>query len=377
MTQLSVAPLTHFDSPGDTTAPAPPEERGVARDGVRMLVATDEGVAHAHFRDLAAYLSPGDLVVVNNSATLAAEFDAVLPGRGAVVVHAATRLDDGTWVVELRSAPDAARAVLDAEPGAELDLPGGARLTLLAPYPRPLSSPTGRGNRLWRAALSGPRPLEQHLVRYGRPIAYGYLDRPYPLSAYQTVFANRPGSAEMPSAARPFTHELVTDLVSHGIGVAAITLHTGVSSQEAGEAPQPEWFEVSSMAARLVNATLAEGGRVVAVGTTVTRALESARWTGRRTAGGRVGRRRGVRLDHTGGVPRRPAPGGQRPGHRVARPAGLAPPARRGGRRPGPDPAGLRRGRQGWLPVARVRRLRPPPAQLQGRVLTDLPRIRT
>jgi S-adenosylmethionine:tRNA ribosyltransferase-isomerase len=166
--------------------------------------------------------------------------------------------------------------VLDADTGAELDLPGGGRITLLAAYPRPRSSPTGRGNRLWRAAVTGPRPLEQHLVRYGRPIAYGYLDRSYPLSAYQTVFATRPGSAEMPSAARPFTHELVTDLVSHGIGVVVVTLHTGVSSQEAGEAPQPEWFEVSAPAARLVNATRAEGGRVVAVGSTVTRALESA-----------------------------------------------------------------------------------------------------
>ena len=80
----------------------------------------------------------------------------------------------------------------------------------------------------------------------------------------------------MPSAARPFSPELVTRLVATGIGVAAVTLHTGVSSQEAGEAPQPEWFEVSATVARLVNATRAEGGRVVAVGTTVTRALESA-----------------------------------------------------------------------------------------------------
>ena len=151
MSRLSVVPSTRFASPGDTTAPAPPEERGVARDGVRMLVATDEGVAHAHFRDLAAYLTPGDLVVVNNSATLAAEFDAVLRGRGPVVVHAATRLDDGTWVVELRSAPDAARSVLDADSGAELDLPGGGRLTLVAPYPghsppRPVGA-TGSGGR--------------------------------------------------------------------------------------------------------------------------------------------------------------------------------------------------------------------------------------
>ncbi|TPG17197.1 S-adenosylmethionine:tRNA ribosyltransferase-isomerase [Pedococcus bigeumensis] len=276
MTRLSVAPLTHFASPDDTTAPAPPEERGVARDEVRMMVATDEGVAHARFRDLPAYLAPGDLVVVNNSATLAAEFDAVLRGRGPVLVHAATRLDDGTWVVELRTAPDASRGILDAQAGEELELPASGRITLLAPYPRADSSPTGNGNRLWRAAVRGPRTLGQHLVRYGRPIAYGYLDRSYPLAAYQTVFATRPGSAEMPSAARPFSQELVTRLVATGIGISAVTLHTGVSSQEAGEAPQSEWFEVSATVARLVNATRAEGGRVVAVGTTVTRALESA-----------------------------------------------------------------------------------------------------
>jgi S-adenosylmethionine:tRNA ribosyltransferase-isomerase len=117
-------------------------------------------------------------------------------------------------------------------------------------------------------------------VRYGRPIAYGYLRRAYPLSAYQTVFARRPGSAEMPSAARPFTPEIVTRLISQGVALAAVTLHCGVSSQEAGERPQPERFEVSPTVARLVNATRAEGGRVVAVGTTVTRALESAVGTG-------------------------------------------------------------------------------------------------
>jgi S-adenosylmethionine:tRNA ribosyltransferase-isomerase len=166
--------------------------------------------------------------------------------------------------------------VLDASAGDEVELRGGMRVLLTTPYPHEGSSPTGTGNRLWRAVVTGPRSVEQHLVRYGRPIAYGYLDRPYPLADYQTVFASRPGSAEMPSAARPFTTSMVARLVSLGIGVAAVTLHTGVSSQEAGEAPQPEWFEVGPMAARLVNATRAAGGRVVAVGTTVTRALESA-----------------------------------------------------------------------------------------------------
>jgi S-adenosylmethionine:tRNA ribosyltransferase-isomerase len=79
----------------------------------------------------------------------------------------------------------------------------------------------------------------------------------------------------MPSAGRPFTARLVTRLVTRGIRIAPITLHTGVSSQEAGEGPQPEWFDVPASTAALVNSTRAEGGRVVAVGTTATRALES------------------------------------------------------------------------------------------------------
>jgi S-adenosylmethionine:tRNA ribosyltransferase-isomerase len=246
---------------------------------VRLLVATPEGVTHARFRDLPRFLRAGDLVVVNNSATLAAEVDGCRwhdGGRDPVVVHAATRLDEQSWAVEVRTAPDAARAILDLQPGERIDLADGMWLRLESPYPRGSSSPTGRGNRLWRATVDGPRRLEHHLVRRGRPIAYGYLDHRYPLAAYQTVFASRPGSAEMPSAARPFTPELVTRMVSVGVGVTAVTLHTGVSSQEAGEAPQAEWFEVPAVAARLVTATREQGGRVVAVGTTVTRALESA-----------------------------------------------------------------------------------------------------
>jgi S-adenosylmethionine:tRNA ribosyltransferase-isomerase len=276
MTSLHVAPQTTFDDPGSATAPAPPESRGLARDGVRLLVASRAGLTHARFGDLPSFLVPGDLVVVNNSATLAAEFDGVLAGRGPVVVHAATELDDGSWVVELRTAPDARRAVLDASPGDRVSLKGLARIELLEPHPATGSSPTGHGNRLWRARVTGHRSLRNHMLRHGRPIAYGYLDRRYPLADYQSVFGVVPGSAEMPSAGRPFTPELITSLVAHGIGVVAVTLHTGVSSQEAGEAPQPEWFRVPAAAARVVNSPREAGGRVVAVGTTVTRALESA-----------------------------------------------------------------------------------------------------
>ncbi|GAA3714435.1 S-adenosylmethionine:tRNA ribosyltransferase-isomerase [Microlunatus aurantiacus] len=272
MSVLTESPSTVFRPPPDAFAPAPAEARGSERDDVRLLVASPDGIVHARFRALADHLRPGDVVVVNNSATVAGELDAVGP-CGAAVLHLSTPLSDGTWVVEVRTAPDAARSVLDAAAG-DAFTAGGATLTLREPYPRPGSSPSGRGNRLWRVGVAGDLPSV--LARTGRPIAYGYLDRRYPLVAYQSVFSTVPGSAEMPSAGRPFTRTLVTALVSRGIAVAPITLHTGLSSQEAGEAPQPEWFSVSEATARLVNAVRAGGGRVVAVGTTVTRALESA-----------------------------------------------------------------------------------------------------
>ncbi len=236
-----------------------------------LLVARPGRLEHHRFADLADVLEPGDLVVVNNSATVNGEIDAVR-GRAPIVLHAASRLDDGTWVVELRTAPDAAEPVLDAHPGETIGV-GELPLTLIAPYPR-TGSPDGTGNRLWRAHVEGD--LRALLDRCGRPIAYGYLDRRYPLSAYQNVFARLPGSAEMASAGRPFTESLLTRLVSRGIGVAPVTLHTGVSSQEAGEGPQPEWYDVPAATARLVQLTRESGGRVVATGTTVTRALESA-----------------------------------------------------------------------------------------------------
>ncbi|WP_432479222.1 S-adenosylmethionine:tRNA ribosyltransferase-isomerase [Nocardioides sp. GXQ0305] len=278
MTLLQETPTTVFPEAGEHVADRPAEERGAARDDVRLLVARPDGVRHRRFADLADELEPGDLVVVNNSATVAGQVDVVDTAGRARVLHVATPLDDGSWVVELRTAPDASRAVLDA--------PGGERLTavpvtservtaeLVAPYPRPGSSPTGEGTRLWRAVVTGP--LARHLDAHGRPIAYGYLDHAYPLEAYQSVFATVPGSAEMPSAGRPFTATLITRLVARGVSVAPVTLHTGVSSQEAGEAPQPERYEVGDHTARLVNAAHDAGHRVVAVGTTVTRALESA-----------------------------------------------------------------------------------------------------
>ena len=271
-------PLTKFNRPPASDAVEPPEARGIARDGVKLLVATPSGVVHARFSDLADHLRPGDLLVVNNSATLPAAVDAT---RGAtpIVVHFSTAVDHHVWVVELRPATAAAGPLPDVAPGERIGLPGGAALVVIASYPRP----DAQGSRLWTSRLAIEGDVMSYLQRHGRPIRYSYVPRRWPLSSYQAVFARIPGSAEMASAARPFTANLVTALISAGIMIAPITLHAGVSSAGPGESPAPEPFQVPPATARVVNMTRATHGRVIAVGTTATRALETTT-----TADGRV-----------------------------------------------------------------------------------------
>ena len=119
----------------------------------------------------------------------------------------------------------------------EIQLAAQATLELLAPY-------AGRG-RLWLARTEGIQDLHRYLNEHGHPIRYGYVRQRWPLSAYQTVYATAPGSAEMPSAGRPFTAELLTRLIAMGVLIAPVTLHAGVSSPEAHESPYPEdtWFQ--------------------------------------------------------------------------------------------------------------------------------------
>lgn len=253
------------------SAAEPPEARGLARDEVRLLVAGPDGTRHTVFRDLPSYLKPGDLVVVNTSATLAAAVDGER-AAGAVTLHLSSALPDGTWAVELRPGRRATGALHDVVPGEVVALPGG-RLHVVAPYPDPDADP--RSSRLWRCRLVVPDDVPAYLARHGRPIAYAYVPDDWPLASYTTVFGRVPGSAEMPSAGRPFTDAMVTELVTAGVAVAPVTLHAGVSSLEAGEGPLPEPYVVPPATAALVNHTRRNGGRVVAVGTTVTRALET------------------------------------------------------------------------------------------------------
>ncbi|MDU0253160.1 S-adenosylmethionine:tRNA ribosyltransferase-isomerase [Streptomyces sp. PU10] len=269
--------------PEELSARVPVEQRGpgLDRDGVRLLVSHGTDVSHHAFGELPGLLRAGDLLVVNTSPTLAAAVDGRV-GHARVVVHFSTRGDDGRWAVELRE-PDGrgttrARALgvvgrgCGGLAGTKVRLPGGARVVLEEPL-------SARGERLWWARVSGvavPELLREH----GRPIRYSYTDRDQPLSVYQTVFAlpaaDGTGSAEMPSAARPFTARLVAELVSRGVQFAPVTLHTGVASAESHEPPYPERFAVPEASARLINAVRAGDGRVVAVGTTAVRAVESA-----------------------------------------------------------------------------------------------------
>ena len=265
---------TTFALPAELSATEPPEARGLTRDEVRLLVATSDGITHAIFRDLPSFLEPGDLVVVNTSSTLPAAVDAFRACDERIVVHLSSPLDDGTWAIELRLA-DGSGPIRDGVVGETVYLAGQESALLVEPYP---DAREYLGSRLWRARLSIDS-VDDYLALHGQPITYNYLRGTWPLDEYQTVFARDAGSAEMPSAARPFTDRVVTDLIVRGIPVAPITLHAGVSSPEAGEPPLPERFSVPEATARLVNHTRRNGGRVVAIGTTVTRALESAALT--------------------------------------------------------------------------------------------------
>ena len=254
-----------FALPSANEATTTPERRGLARDGVRLL-STDLATGRhedATFRDLPSLLCRGDLLVANDSATLPAALAARREDASGFALHLSTRIADDLWIAEPREPREPVVA------GERVALAGGAAATFLmtvdAEHPR-----------LWYVALALGEDVATFLARYGAPIRYRYVDQTLPLAAYQTVFARTPGSAEMPSAGRPFTPRVIDDLRRAGIDVATITLHAGVSSPERHERPYREWFDVSASTAAAVNAARSRGNRVIAVGTTVVRALESA-----------------------------------------------------------------------------------------------------
>jgi S-adenosylmethionine:tRNA ribosyltransferase-isomerase len=269
---VSTAALQAFDLGPELEAASPPEERGIARDGVRMMVAhrLAGSIEHSRFDRIAEHLAADDAIVVNVSRTLPAAVTAVSPRGEELVLHFSSPhpADERLWVVEPRLPAGAGTAPFRGlRAGDRLALPGGASIDLREPY---------LGERLWVARPRLVGTVESYLGRRGRPIRYAYAAGEWSLGEYQTIFGTEPGSAEMPSAGRPFTVRTLAALAARGVRVVPIVLHCGVSSLENGESPLPERFAVSAAAASRLNGVRGAGGRVVAIGTTVVRALESA-----------------------------------------------------------------------------------------------------
>ena len=259
-----------FDRPDGLSARTPPEVRGRSRDDVRLLVTLPDGHHHARFEDLPTFLRRGDLFVVNESAAIPGSL-AAESRLGPILLNLSTRFRSDLWIAEPRWSAEKP-GPLPIRPGEELRI-GAARVRLLSAYP---GIP-----RLWFALAD--RPFESLVAEVGQPIHYGYTDG-WPMDVYRTEFSRVLGSAEMPSAARPITSRIRDSLLAAGVRIAPILLHTGVSSLEIeseiveAQPMYPEPFSVSAETALAVNRTHAAGGRVIAAGTTVVRALESA-WT--------------------------------------------------------------------------------------------------
>lgn len=261
-----------FELPPKLEASEPPEARGLARDGVRLMVSRidDDSVTHAQFRDIGDFLRAGDVLVVNTSATMNAALEARGSGGLPLELHLSTRLGADQWVVELRRFREkTTEAFFEGVAGERLELPVGGAAILDSVYSR------GGRPRLWRASLELPEPLPQYQARHGFPIRYGYVRQRWPLEYYQTVFGTETGSAEMPSAGRAFTPELIARLVARGVEVVPVLLHTGVASLEEREEPYPEYYRVSAESARRITNARTEDRRIIAVGTTVVRTLET------------------------------------------------------------------------------------------------------
>jgi S-adenosylmethionine:tRNA ribosyltransferase-isomerase len=273
-----------FRLPDELVPLEPPEARGLGRDDVRLMVSRlrDNRIAHTRFSHFPDFLSAGDVLVINTSATINAAFEAVRealdPSMSAVVLHLSTSLSENgrQWVVELRRrSPTGTSPLLDAEAGERIRLPVGGIAQLVEPYLADANEFSNGRTRLWIAELTLPENTLAYATYYGSPIRYAYAPRQWPLEYYQNVFASEPGSAEMPSAGRAFTHAMLESLTRKGVRIAPLVLHAGVSSLEADEQPYPERYRVPSETALAVNTARSQGRRVVAVGTTVVRALET------------------------------------------------------------------------------------------------------
>jgi S-adenosylmethionine:tRNA ribosyltransferase-isomerase len=272
--------LHDFVLPKALEAGQPPEARGLPRDQVRLMVTYTgtDCIIHTRFDRLPDFLVAGDVLVINTSGTLNAALKAWRSDGAALEVHLSTHLPNDLWSIELRQPVNGTtEPFYGGRENEILCLPAGGRLALLRPYSSFQSFRRGKESPgpLWLARLQLPLGVQSYLSQYGFPIRYHYVQESWPNSYYQTAYVTEMGSAEMPSAGRAFTPELITRLVSSGIQLAPLLLHTGVASLENDDPPYEEYYRVPETTASLVNNAVRDGRRVIAVGTTSIRALET------------------------------------------------------------------------------------------------------
>jgi len=269
------APFT-FVLPDNLAAKEPPERRGLARDEVRLLVIDRDSKdrVHTRFNRLGEFLQKGDLLVFNSSRTLPAALKGCA-GKNAPCIEArlAEHLPDDSWLV-LLLCENGAPFTCGLRAGMEIEFGEGLRGAVI--------KKDERIPRLWQMRFSQKgAELVDTIHRIGAPVRYEYVSAPWDLDYYQTVYAQEPGSAEMPSAGRAFTWKLLFELRRRGVETAYITLHTGLSSymDDALDRLHPaseEEYLIGEKAAAKINLARRQNRRLIAVGTTVVRALESA-----------------------------------------------------------------------------------------------------
>lgn len=275
-----------FELPDELSARKPPELRGVNRDGVKLLVINREDgrTYHSTFNHLSDFLRGGDLLIFNSSRTLPASLKTINSGKNQPTeVRLAEHLPDDTWLVLILFGNETQNNAL-VKPGQKLEFDSGLSGIV--------EKKDSRNPRLWKIKFTETgAALIDIFYQIGKPIRYGYISAPLPLEYYMTVFAIDPGSSEMPSAGRAFTWKMLFDLKNKNISTAFLTLHTGLSSYmdddlSATHMVSEEEYFIPAGAAAKIRTAKAKGGRVIAVGTTVVRALESsASRTGKVIAG--------------------------------------------------------------------------------------------
>ncbi|KPL58195.1 S-adenosylmethionine:tRNA ribosyltransferase-isomerase [Rossellomorea vietnamensis] len=257
-------PLNSFHIPSSLNATTPIELQGFERDDVRLMVLDRENgqCEHTVFKNLPDFLNEGDVLVFNNSRTLPASLKGKQGNRN-VFLRLSRKRGDNTW--------DALILGDFHQAGEPINFPGGVSGHIKG---------QGSESPLLQVEFNkGGSELMDFIFKYGEPIRYEYTKEPWPLDYYQNVYGSVPGSVEMASAGRAFTWRLLQALKEKGVGIVFIQLHAGLSYYGNDRWPMPEHhpedYQVSSEAVKEIRHAKDRGKRVIAVGTTVVRTLET------------------------------------------------------------------------------------------------------